>query len=383
MSAWSEENDRIAAGSDPETNEMFDRATSSDGGRHVQNTDLGNARRLVAAHGSRVRYAPEWGMWLPWDGRRWAPDVTGQIDRIAKQVAESILDQARAGGDKDLFSWGLRSQSRAGIANMIKLAETEPGIPVLVDQFDADPWLFNTMSGTVDLRSGETRTRSKRDLITKLAPVAYDPDAECPTWDRFLADVFGDDDLIGFVRRAAGYSLTGHTLEQILIFCFGTGGNGKTTFLNVLRAVFGDYGMQLDPAVLTLSAHEQHPTGLTDLPRRPVRGHHRNRDGQTLERGPGQAADRLRPHPGPADAQGLLRVPAHTQTLVRREPPSQDQRHRLRDLAPAGPTPLHRPVRRQPSRPANGRATHSGSARHSRLGGPWLPRVAPGWAWHP
>ena len=102
-------------------------------------------------------------------------------------------------------------------------------------------------------------------MLTKLAPVVYDPDAACPTWDRFLADVFGDDELIGFVRRAAGYSLTGHVHEHILVFCHGHGANGKTAFLNVLRAVFGDYGLQLDPTILTAAAHEQHPTGLTDL----------------------------------------------------------------------------------------------------------------------
>lgn len=75
----------------------------------------------------------------------------------------------------------------------------------------------------------------------------------------------GDSDVIGFVRRFAGYSLTGTVHEQKLVFCHGTGANGKSTFLNTLRAILGDYGIQLDPTVLTASAHESHPTGLTDL----------------------------------------------------------------------------------------------------------------------
>lgn len=230
-----------------------------------ENTDLGNARRLTAFHGTRFRYAPELGLWLTWDGRRWGPDVTGDIDRAAKRVAEGILDEARAAGDEKLFRWGLRSQSAGSLKAMIGLASTEPGVPVLVDHLDADPMLFNTVAGTVDLRTGDVRLHRKADLITKLAPVVFDPDASCPTWQKFLDDVFGDEELIGFVRRAAGYTLTGHVSEQILVFCHGSGANGKTTFLNVLRAVFGDYGIQLDPSVLVAGPHDQHPTGLTDL----------------------------------------------------------------------------------------------------------------------
>lgn len=228
-------------------------------------TDLGNAKRLVAAHGTRMRYVPEAGYFLAWDGRRWGIDVTGDVERFAKQVAESVLDEARTTHDEQLFKWGIKSQSAGSLRAMISLAETEPGVPVLVDQLDAGPMLFNTMNGTVDLATGELRPHDRQDLITKLAPGDYDPDAPCPTWERFLADVFGDEELIGFVRRAAGYSLTGHVHEQTLVFCHGSGSNGKTTFLNVVRAVLGDYGLQLDPTVLVAGPHDQHPTGLTDL----------------------------------------------------------------------------------------------------------------------
>ena len=233
--------------------------------RHFETTDLGNAKRLVSAHGSRFRYAPELGAWLSWDGRRWGPDMTGDVDRAAKRVAESMLDDARETQNEKLFRWGLRSQSAGSIKAMIALASTEVGIPVLVPQLDANPMLFNTVTGTVDLGTGDLRPHSKADLITKLAPVVYEPDATCPTWEQFLVDVFDDDELIDFVRRAVGYSLTGHVIEQILVFCHGSGANGKTTFLNVLRAVFGDYGIQLDPTVLVAGPHDQHPTGLTDL----------------------------------------------------------------------------------------------------------------------
>lgn len=266
MTAFDAHYQRIKAQSDPETVVAFDALERQGEAPHYECSELGNARRLIAAHGTDLRYAPEWREWLHWDGRRWALDITGEAQRRGKQIAESILDQARIEAKQDLFKWGIRTQSASGIAHMLELASTEPGIPVLVDQLDADPWLFNTANGTVDLRTGELRAHDRRDLMTKLAPVKYQPDAECPTWKRFLSDVFADDDeVIGFVRRFSGYSLTGMVTEQKMVFCHGTGANGKSTLLNTLRAVTGDYGIQLDPQVLTLAAHDQHPTGLTDL----------------------------------------------------------------------------------------------------------------------
>jgi putative DNA primase/helicase len=130
---------------------------------------------------------------------------------------------------------------------MIRLATSEPGIPVLLEQLDADPWLFNVVNGTIDLRTGILRPARREDLITKLAPVIYDPDARCPTWERFLQQIMaGNTALITFLQRAIGYGLTGVTSEQVLLLLYGTGANGKSTFLEVLRALFGDYARQAE-----------------------------------------------------------------------------------------------------------------------------------------
>ena len=103
-------------------------------------------------------------------------------------------------------------------------------------------------------------------MCTKIVPIDFDPKAVCPTWERFLAEVFnGDAGLIEFVQRFAGYCLTGDVREQLLVFAHGAGANGKSTMLGMLRQLAGDYGVQLDPAVLTAGNHDQHPTGLTDL----------------------------------------------------------------------------------------------------------------------
>ncbi|MCU1490715.1 MAG: phage/plasmid primase, family [Acidimicrobiaceae bacterium] len=231
-----------------------------------ESSDLGNARRLVDAHGEDLRYAPQLGRWLAWDGKRWCEDLTGEVMRRAKSVADYILDEARAATDDKLFRWGLRSQSASSLTNMVTLAESEPGIPVLVGALDADSFAFNVRNGTINLGSGELRPHDRRELVTKLSDVDYDPDATCPTWLRTLEEVFAADaEVIRLIQRFTGYSLTGDVSEQKMSFGHGSGSNGKTTILNALRDMVGEYGMHLDPAVLIAGDHDQHPTGLTDL----------------------------------------------------------------------------------------------------------------------
>src|SRR5206468_11054248 len=124
------------------------------------------------------------------------------------------------------------------------LARSEPGIPVTPDELDRDPWLFNVRNGTLNLRTGNLRPHRREDLITKLAPVAYDLAAKCPRWDRFLNQIFaGDRALITFLKRAVGYSLTGTAHERVIFFLFGDGQNGKSTLVETVRGVSGDYGM--------------------------------------------------------------------------------------------------------------------------------------------
>lgn len=234
-------------------------------------TDLGNARRLVAAHGDTIRYAPQIGAWLTWDGARWAEDLTGDAQRRAKETVDAMFTQLVSGGlsrdeAKDLSTHWLRSQSAPRLQAMIDLARTEPGVPVLVDHLDRDPWALNTISGVIDLRSGRLVPHDRAAMHTKLAPVVYDPNATCPTWLWFLDWAMqGDAELVGFLQRAVGYSLTGTVGEQVLIFCHGAGENGKSTMLNVLQEMMGDYGITAESDLLLATDHARHPTGLSDL----------------------------------------------------------------------------------------------------------------------
>lgn len=254
------------------------RSTVDDGGvgdepSHLDqqpHTDLGNARRLVAEHGHDLHHAPQLGRWLSWDGLRWLGDETGEVHRRAKAVVDGMLTQMATLADsedrKKLFGHWMRSQSAPRLSAMVDVARTEPGIPVLVHQLDADPWALNTNAGVIDLRNRTVTKADRRALVTKLAPVTPDATAGCPTWLEFVYWAMqGDDELVGFLQRAVGYSLTGRVDEQVLFFLHGHGENGKSTFLNVLQAMMGDYAIAAEPDLLIASQGDKHTTGIADL----------------------------------------------------------------------------------------------------------------------
>lgn len=232
-------------------------------------SDRGNARRLVHGHGRDLRYCPRPAMWLVWDGHRWAEDETGEVYRRAKRTVEGMLDElVRLPIDqrKGLFKFILASEGMGRIESMVRCAETEPEMPVRHVQLDADPWLLNVANGTIDLRTGELRPHRRQDLLTKMAPVDYDPEALAPTFTAFLNRIMGgDEDLTGFVQRAVGYALSGSVAEQVLFFLHGKGQNGKTTLLEVLMGILGDYAVKVEAGLLVASKVERHPTGVADL----------------------------------------------------------------------------------------------------------------------
>ena len=240
---------------------------SSGSGEHL--TDLGNARRMVARHGSEMHFSHAWRKWLSNDGRRWAIDNTAEILRRAKETVASIYTEAGEAPDaterKTLADHAKRSEAESRIKAMISLAESEPGIPVRPDELDRDPWLLNVQNGTLDLRTGELLQHNPDDLITKLAPVVFDPDAKAPIWDAFLERILPDVKVRTFLQRLIGYSMTGLTIEQIIAFLIGNGANGKSTLIEILLTLLGDYAKIAAPGMLLTSRGDRHPTELADL----------------------------------------------------------------------------------------------------------------------
>jgi putative DNA primase/helicase len=214
-------------------------------------TDLGNAKRLVAQHGDKIRYPFAWKKWLVWDGKTWSIDNNGQILRLAKDTVKRIYEEAGLFSDesqrKAVAKWAVSSESEHRINAMISLAESEPGVPISPNELDTNPYLLNCRNGTIDLRTGKLLQHDPKDFITKIIPVEYHPEATCPKWIEFLETIFDwNYDLIPFTQRAVGYSLTGDTSEQCLFLLHGLGANGKSTFIDVVSMLLGDYSQGAD-----------------------------------------------------------------------------------------------------------------------------------------
>ncbi len=231
-------------------------------------TDMGNAARLTDLHGEDFRYSYEMGRFLYYDGRRWRPDANGSVERMAKDTVRSIYAEADRESDdgrrKALGKHAVRSESKRAMQAMMDLARSEPGVPVSPEDLDADPWLLNVENGTVDLRTGELRGHSREDRITKIAPVAYDPDERAPAWDALLERVLPSESLRSFLKKYVGYALTGDVSEQILAVLYGSGANGKSTIINAVLEMLGNYGKQAAPELL-VATRGSHPTELADL----------------------------------------------------------------------------------------------------------------------
>ena len=233
-------------------------------------TDIGNAQRLVHLFGEDLRYCTAWGRWLVWDGKRWRVDDTAAVWRFAKETAVSIYGEAKRAGDEDrrmeLAKWAMRSEQMNRIDALIKLAATDENIVISPDSLDSDHFLLNVNNGTVDLKTGALREHCRDDLVTKLAPVDYDPTAKMDRTMAWLREIMQDSkELIEFIKRMVGYSLTGDTSEQMLPICYGIGANGKSTLLGVIQEMLGDYATSTPASTLMIKRGDTIPNDLAAL----------------------------------------------------------------------------------------------------------------------
>jgi putative DNA primase/helicase len=217
--------------------------------RFDTHTDIGNAEKFVTDHGDIVRYCA--GRWLIWSGDVWQWDTTEMVVYFAQNTVKEMLAQALKVEDEDKrkasILHALRSSNIAKIEAMLHLARTCPEIGVQASELDSNPLLFNCANGTFNLRTMELLPAHASDLITRISPVRYEPAAQCPLWNKFLREITNNcQAVIDYLQRAAGYSLCGEVTEHVLFIVWGTGQNGKSTFIETLRFIFGPYASAAD-----------------------------------------------------------------------------------------------------------------------------------------
>src|SRR5919112_4320031 len=221
-------------------------------------TDLGNAERFVDTYREQVLWCPARKSWLRWDGVRWTWDERGGVRKLAHKVARGIYGDAVNEPDeakqREIAKFARASQNEPRIGAMLN--EARPYLAVGMDELDADPWLINCQNGTLDLRTGKLKAHDPADRITKIVPVDYDPGAPCPRFKQFLKEALVDGTVIKFVKRYSGYTLTGITRERLLAILYGFGKNGKTTLVELLHEVLGDYARNTDVETLLIKKYQ-------------------------------------------------------------------------------------------------------------------------------
>jgi putative DNA primase/helicase len=232
-------------------------------------TDAGNGERLTFHHYSSAVYCVEWKKWLLWNSQRWEVDTRNAIFVLAKETARKIPEEAKSAKGEDYaatLKWAIKSEAKERLNAMIFLASTEDGMSIEAGELDRNKWLFNVPNGTLDLKIGGLKPHDRADLLTKISPVNFDPHATCPLFLEFLHKIFrGRVNLIRFMQRVIGYSLTGETREQLFLVLHGDGSNGKGVLLKILLEIFGDYGSTIDPKTLYVKHTEGMATDIAEL----------------------------------------------------------------------------------------------------------------------
>jgi putative DNA primase/helicase len=228
---------------------MTNNAATGTQSRLSNGTQDGVANRFAEKYSERFRYVAAWNRWYEWDGQRWRYENTLHSFDAARAM---LRDVAKADA-KD-------------VAGVITLARADRLLAATPEQWDANPWLLGTPGGTVDLRTGKLMLASPDDYITKITAATPDGNCPIPRWQSFLSRITGGDvELMRYLRRVAGYALTGDTSEDALFFLWGLGANGKSVFSGTVTGIVGDYAKTTPMETFTATKNDRHPADLAAL----------------------------------------------------------------------------------------------------------------------
>jgi len=213
-----------------------------------QFTDLTNAELFVQEYREKIKYCMPWRKWLIWDGNTWRPDDCGEIFALSKEFLRGmflrvtrISDHQRA---VELVKHLVKCESIRRRQALVESASLERSVRIHPAQVDREHFLLNVKNGTLDLRSGKLMPPMREKYITKCAAVSYNREATCHVWNTFLLRIMdGNAPLIYFLQKAVGWALTGDMSEQVMFILYGSGANGKSTFLNAIMDILGEYAM--------------------------------------------------------------------------------------------------------------------------------------------
>jgi len=238
-------------------------------------TDVGNAKLFAKMYDRTVRFNHKIGKWFIWKEYWWKDDRDGEIARLALDSVEYRRRDAHENAESDEqeeihVDWSYKCETKARLSNVVEMVKDYKPLADDGDGWDSNPWLLGVGNGVVDLRTGKLIESNSDDLICWHTPVRFDPKTmrglKKSRWYKFLYEIFSNDkELVDFIWRSVGYSITGVTDEQVMFLLYGEGANGKGTFVRALRNAFGQYGHNTPMSTFDRTSKNQIPADVADL----------------------------------------------------------------------------------------------------------------------
>ena len=233
-------------------------------------TDIGNAKMFSDQYAELLRYDHRRHAWFAWVGHFWSEDKIGEaIERakeaVRKRAADALAAPSKQEREAELL-WCKASESRGRVEAMLALAKSDPRIATSGEDWDPHPFLLAVENGVLDLQTGTLRSGKPEDMITLHTLVGYDQTADAPRWRQFIGEIFcGDKELVEFIQKSLGWSLTGSVREQFWFLCWGSGANGKSTLFKAVRYVIGNYAFNVPFQTFEQEARNNIPSDVAAL----------------------------------------------------------------------------------------------------------------------